>query len=249
MTRILLIALAALFPLTVRAQLAIEGYYWLVTPSGDAAIGIDGVEGTDIDLEDDLGYGDEEGVPGASLWLGRTHQLGVSFFQLDISAKNNVDRSIKFEDLLFNVNTDVASTLEATVIQGYYKLNLGNDDVTGGLLLGGLYTDFSTSAAASAIGSAQADVEAGMPVIGAHLRIRATPWLGFRGQITGSTWEYDDVDATFIDAEGLVMLRSSAGIFAAAGYRHIGVEVEDKGEPLDIDLTFSGPTVVVGFEW
>lgn len=247
------VPLAACFLLavggTASAQVTLQGTYWLATPSGDAAVGIDGVEGTHIDAEDDLGYGDEEGTPSATVLLGNTHQIGASYLALDISARNIVDRQIRFEDLLFRVNSEVASSLEATVIQAFYKLNLGNESVTGGILLGGVYVDFSASAQAEEIGDATADVTAGMPIAGAHIRFDPLPYLSLRAALNGMSWSIDDVDATFIDADASIAFHTEIGLFVAAGYRHLIIDVEDSGEPIEVDLTFSGPTLSAGFEW
>jgi hypothetical protein len=234
---------------TAPAQVSIQGTYWLPTPSGDAAVGIDGVEGTDIDVEDDLGYDDAEGTPSATILLGHTHQIGASWLALDVSARNTVDRQIRFEDLLFRVNSEVASSLEATVIHGFYRLHLGQEPVSGGITLGGIYVDFSASAQAEQIGSASADVTAGMPIAGVHLRLDPVPYLSLRGAFSGMSWTFDDVEATFLDAEASIALRTPTGLFAAAGYRHILIDAEDSGEPIKVDLTFSGPTLSAGFEW
>ena len=186
----------------------------------------------------------------ASLFKGNnTHQLGADFIQIDISADNTVDRNIRYEDLIFPVNTDVSSSLEATVIRGYYQFNFGNDTGSGGILIGGQYVDLSARASAVDVGSTTANVQAGMPLIGGFFHFVPFPHLDLRGSAVGISWNFEDVEATFIDAEGSITLTMDPGLFIGAGYRYLVIDAEDSSEPIKVDLTFSGPFALLGLQW
>lgn len=245
----LILCLPALVVRSAAADIAIHGSYWLASPAGDAAFGIEGVEGTSFDVEDDLGFDEAEGTPGIALVLGDTHQLGLSYLQFDATAQNEIERTIQFQDLQFRVSADVTSTMEATVFNGYYQFNFGEEQARAGLRLGGYYVDFSASTQSDTIGRAYANIKAGLPVIGAHVRFDPLPYLSLRGALSGSSWSIDDIEATVLDAEGYLVFQTEPGFLAAAGYRHLAIDAEDESEPVTVDLTFSGPVLLVGFEW
>lgn len=223
----------------------VELSYWYMAPEGEGSVGVDGLEGTKVDLEDDLGYGDEEGVFGARVVLGSMHQLEIAYMAFNISAENQIDREVRFGDEVFHAQADVSSELDATFIRGAYRFQAGSDAVQGGFLLGAQYVDLTADASAEGIGDASEDAQVGMPVGGLFLRIQPIPALLLRGSLTGGSWEWDDVSATFIDVE------VSAAVFldpfyAGVGYRNLSIDGEEDTIPLDIDLTFAGPTAFVG---
>jgi hypothetical protein len=243
-----LVVLCVMVPMHSRAQVEVEGFYWLMTLEGDAAVGLGGIVGTDIDLESDLGYGDEEAVPGATLVLGDDHQFGVTFFQLDVSANSRINRPIRFSNLDFAVDAAVKSDVEATLVRGFYRWMIGNDTLRGGPVLGGQYFDVTAKASAEGIGRASAQVEAGMPVVGLAAEARPAEWLSLRAGGVGIRWDIDDVEITYIDLDALVSV-TAGPIYGGVGYRHIIIDGEDGGEPITADLTFSGPVAVIGLNW
>lgn len=240
------IAVALLFGAALSARASeIEGYYWYMEPSGNGSVGIDGLEGTKVDLKNDLGYGDSEGVFGANVALGSSHQLALSYMAFNLSAENHVDRQIKFGDETFHADANVASSLDATLVRGAYRFQTGSDEVKGGFLLGAQYVDAKVEASAKDIGSDSENATVGLPVVGAFLRITPAPVLVLRGSVAYGKWDWDDISATFVDAEGSVALNLDP-FYAGVGYRHIGIDGEDKSIPLKIDVTFSGPVAYVG---
>jgi hypothetical protein len=243
-----LLFLAASLP-TAHALIEIEGYYWNMTPEGDLSVGFGSIAGTVVDLEDDLGYDAAEDVFGVSIVAGELVQLGASYFALDLSAGNTVDRRIRFEDVVFNPNAEVSSKLEATFIRGFVRLDVGIEEVHGGVMAGGLYIDLEAEASAERFGTGKADARTGMPFIGAFVYLRPFEYLQLKGSVSGGDWELEDVQATFLDAEASVQFRAPTGFFAGVGYRHIDIEAEDDDERIEADVTLSGPTAYVGFDW
>lgn len=231
------------------AQFTLDGSIWLLEPSGTGQVGIDGVAGTEFDLEDDLGYGDDEAVPSASIWFGEQHQFGVSWLSFETDADARLVQAIRFEDLLFNIDSTVSSSLDATLIRGAYKWNLGEPDMRIGLIVGGQYLDVTSEVAATDIGRADADIQAGMPIAGAEALVQPAAWLQLRAGVVGFAWEFDNVDAVYIDARADAAVVLADHFFLGAGYRYIQIDAEDKDEPLDVDLTFSGPLVFGGVSW
>jgi hypothetical protein len=75
------------------------------------------------------------------------------------------------------------------------------------------------------------------------------PYLSLRGSANGLSWTFEDVEATYWDAEGSALLTLPQGLYLGAGYRHLVIDATDDAEAIDVDLTFSGPFIVAGFEW
>ena len=227
----------------------IEGFFWLLTPEGQASVGIDGLEGEKIDLENDFGYGDTETVPGMRFIIGNTHQFGLSIFRLDASASNTIDRTIHFGDKEFTINETISSSIELTVMQGLYRFNIGPEAFHGGLMIGGEYFAIEAKAASARSGSERADADSGMLFLGGFVESDPFSFLRLRASLLGGTWEMSDVEADYLEFQVSVLARFASRFHIGAGYRQINIDAKEKSLPLDVDLTFKGPTVFIGFEW
>jgi len=227
----------------------VEGFFWLMKPEGQASVGIDGLEGEKIDLENDFGYGDTETVPGIRFIIGNTHQFGLSIFKLDASASNAIDRTIHFGDKIFNINENISSSIDMTVMQGLYRFNLGPEAFHGGLMIGGEYFAIEAKAASARSGSERADADSGMLFLGGFVESDPFSFLRLRASLLGGTWEMSDVEADYLEFQVSVLARFASRFHIGAGYRQINIDAKEKSLPLDVDLTFKGPTVFIGFEW
>ncbi len=239
---------AALAGLPVRAGLELEGSWWFMRPSGTLALGVDGLAGTQVDLEKDLGYGRRLGVPDVRVVFGKYVEFGAEYFQFDMSAQNTISREIRFYDRVYPVQADVTTQLDATFIRGFARLNIGPEEVHGGVFAGGQYMDFSAKASSSLVGATEKKVQTGMPYYGAFLEISPVEWLAIRGSICGSKWDFGGVTASFLDAELGALLKLD-WFYAGGGWRHIAIEGDYSATPVTADLKLSGPTVFLGVRW
>ncbi len=231
------------------ALFEVEGFFWLMKPEGEASVGIDGLRGTKADLETDLGYDGTENVPGLRFIAGKTHQFGFSGFQVSASAENTIDRTIFFLDKEFRINERVSTSFDVTVLQAYYRLNLGPELFHGGLLAGGEYIAAEAAASSPRLGQAKADLETGMFLLGAFAESNPLPFLRIRASLMGGTLDIGDVDARYLDFEFAAFAKLPPGFRLGAGYRYIDLDAEDSQFPLEINLAFKGPFIVAGFEW
>ena len=250
MKKMLLIACAtlALAAAPAHAWIAVEGSWWFMQPSGKLALGIDGLQGTSVDVQDDLGYGRRIGVPDAKIILGKYVEFGAEFFQFNMSAQNIINRDVRFHDLVFPVSADVDSSLDATFVRGFVRINVGPDWLHGGVYGGGQYMDFDAKASSSLLGSTEKDQKAGMPYVGAFLEGSPTDWLALRGSVCGFSWSFGDIDARFVDVEADAMLTFD-WFYAGGGYRYISIHGEDSTYPVTVDLKLTGPLVFAGVRW
>jgi len=240
--------MATMIPGAAPAELRLEGQLWSVSVEGDGSVGNNGVPGTNLDLEGDFGYSDDELIFGGTVLWGDRHQIGASYFRIDISASAQFDKVVKFDDILFPPGIDVESSLEATVLRGFYRYSAGNDAFRVGPIAGIQYLDLSSRASSPQIGSASADISAPMPIIGGFFEITATDWLRFQASGVGINWDFDDVSASFYDIEAFAMVGWKS-YFLAGGYRQVVIDGEDDSEPTKADITFKGPVGMIGFRW
>lgn len=244
----LALALLLVVAAAPRAAAELEGSYWMFGISGTAAVGIDGLEGTDFDVEEDFGYEDDEAA-GATLVIGSVVQVGASYLQLSSSGQQRIDRTIKFRELTLPVSADVSSEFDYDAVRGFLRLNLDTDVVRGGLVGGIQYMQLEGRASAPRVGRATAEAEAPMPVVGAYVRLSPIERLQVHAQALGMSWEFDEVDATYFEAEAAARLYLTPNLYLGGGYRHIAVDVTDKSEVLEVDLEFAGPVAYAGLDW
>lgn len=235
--------------ITSQAQLEAEAYYWLTEIEGDTTVGFKSLSGVSIDVEDDLGYDEEEAVLGARIILGTGHQLGVEYLEAAFEGLNELDRSITFGDQTFRASATLASKVDITAIRAFYRFTMGSEVMRGGIVLGGQYVGLEAIAAASGVGVEETEVQAGIPLIGAYLKANPLPFLSFWGNIVGGGWSYSGIEATYFDAEAAVRLTPLPFVYAGLGYRQLSAEVTDEEDIVDFDLTFRGPVAYVGFDW
>ncbi|MGD9873044.1 MAG: hypothetical protein AB7T27_02120 [Kiritimatiellia bacterium] len=230
------------------ALIEVEGFYWLMQPAGDVSFGGEGEEGTGLDLEGDLGFDSAERIPGFKLAIGDVHQIGIGYFSMDIEADSIMTENVRFGDAVFYEGTDVTSTWEGDIVQGFYRLNLGSSSARYGLLAGGMFIDF-TAAMESEWGRSSQSSKAIMPYVGGYFMGYPVSWGGVRGSVLASTWDWGDVSATMLDIELAGEVVFTPGVYVAAGYRHTGIDATFEDDNVDIDVTFSGPIAYLGFEW
>ncbi len=226
-----------------------EGSYWWMSLDGDGKVGYKGVEGTRIDVDDDLGFDSSEGVESLRIIVGNVHQLGAAYLSTSLSADNQLNRTIHFRNKVYPVNTRISTDLDVDLFEAFYRFNVGTSLARGGFLLGGLYLRCDSEVRSPVYGRASGDFSSGMPFVGAFFIGNPVPFLGFRGSVLGSAWDLGDVQASFIDAQMGIEVETPAGIFGGVGYRYVNIDASDDEEPVDITLTLSGPMAYAGFEW
>lgn len=249
MKKLLLLVTVLVFASSpVHAWLELEGSWWFMQPAGELALGMDGLAGTTLDVQNDLGYGSRIGVPDARIILGKYVEFGAEFFQFSMLAQNTINREVRFHDVVYPVNADVSTRLDATFIRGFARINIGPEEIHGGLLGGGQYMDFAAKASSSVVGETEQNVQAGMPYVGAFLEISPVEWLAIHGRVCGFKWDFEKINAQFIDVEVGAMFKLD-WFYAGGGWRHIAVKGDYSSAPLTADLKLSGPTVFVGVRW
>ena len=220
--------------------------YWEMKPDGTALVGSDGNAGTSIDVKDDLGYGSKETIYGFDAALGSAHQVLLSYFALDASARNELDEPITFGAITFPAGVEVRSSIDADFLRAAYRHELGGDAVRGGLVAGLQWVDLESAVEASGLGRARAEANAVFPVVGVQVRAEPSPLVRLDLGVSGGVWDWNSTHVTFWDAEAGVRVNIYP-FFIGFGYRHIAVDAQENGIPLSMDFTFRGPQFMGGF--
>lgn len=220
---------------------------WSMQPSGTARVGEDGIVGTPIDVEGDLGLGEED-VTVFDVHLGPMIQLGLQYMELNYTGDNEIGTTIQYQDLTFSPSTRVRSALDLQVAQAYLRTTTPDAPIRGGVDVGALYTRIESEVQAAGVGRASADTQAILPWGGLHLSIRPLTFLELGGYVRYSSFEISDVEVDYFEYELHASVRVGPA-YAGVGMRQMDIEgVYDK-EDTSADLSFDGPVVFIGLEF
>lgn len=208
--------------------------------------------GTEIDLEDDLGFDTKKFDFRTSgyLRLGRRHRIAFGYFNLTRSSNRVIDEDIQFGDEIFPVDTEVNADFKTEfVLLGYRFSFLARQkvEVAAALGMSAMFTKSGISAVGT-IGDEDVDAvserrSATFPV--ATLGLDAT-WaplsrLNVRGAIGGLYVKISSVRASVgnanLDVEYFLTRNFGLGI----GYAYTRLGVEETEDPsLEITYRYSG---------
>lgn len=241
-------AALALTAAPAHAWLEVEGSWWFMKPTGTLALGRDGLDGTTVDLQDDLGYSGRVGVPDVKVIFGKYVEFGAEYFAFSLAAQSTLNRDVQFNGVTYPLDADISTSLDATFVRGFLRLDVGPDWLHGGVYGGVQYMGFIAKAESSVVGSTEHDVKAGMPYVGAFLEAAPLDWLTLRGSACGFKWNYNQVDVQFVDVELSAQLTFD-WFFAGGGYRYITVTGSDSDYPVTADLKLAGPIFYAGVKF
>ena len=93
-------------------EIGVRGYYWFPDFSGTVKVDDQGISGTTIDFESDLGM-EEESYPVIEAFIGAgNHHLSAAYYKADYSGTSTLTRNITFNGITFPVSALTASSLE-----------------------------------------------------------------------------------------------------------------------------------------
>ena len=168
-----------------------------------ARLDSDQSDGSDIDLEDDLGLEGSTSVArlGGYWWINDRHRLDFSYFDLSRDASKQIQETIDFGDETFVIDTVVNVTSDLTVIKADYTFALLARDRGYLGITGGLYVSQTTLgiSAANISASDEQDVTAPLPVIGLRGDYAITDHITLRGVVQIFDYSADNVDGSLTD--------------------------------------------------
>jgi hypothetical protein len=217
-------------------ELGVRGYYWLPELSGVMRVDDAGIVGTELDLENDLGIGNDS-YPVVEVFAGiGKHHLSLAFYNLDYDGDTVLTRDIYFNGRFFQANERVVSRLECDnydVMYRYDLINLENFLAGGSLGLVARLMVFDGSASiVSATVTAKESFTAPVPMVGANFHVGILKdILEARVLVTGI--EYND--NTAFDGQAEISLTPFPFLDIHGGYRILKINVEEDDVKVDFD--------------
>ena len=207
----------------------------------------DSGDGTEIDMEDDLGLESSTSVGrlGGYVWFGEKHRLDAAYFDLSRSASLPINKTIEFGDRTFTVNTVVETQSDLTIIKADYTYAiLAKDRGFLGLTAGLYIAETTLSMRQAALGQAESeDVTAPLPLFGVRGDYAFNDHITLRGAAQWFGVKTNDVDGRLTDfyvgADYGFGKRMAAGIAYNRVSMNIGA-VEDRGLDARIDWGYDG---------
>jgi hypothetical protein len=160
-------------------------------------------DGTDTDLETDLGLDSSDSVFRVDGYFRFNERHRVDFSVFDLSRKNSkqIERDIQWGDTLFSVDAVVKTDNDLSIYKAAYTYSFLNGE--GGYLGAtiGLYVaDFKMSIAEENLGQAEiGELTAPLPVIGLRGEYALSDRWSFRASGEFFFIEYEDIDGSLVD--------------------------------------------------
>ncbi len=224
-------------------EIGARGYYWFPKFSGDIRVDKNGVTGTYINVEDDLGVGDES-YPSVEVFAGiGNHHISLMYTKADYSGENNINRDIYFNGELYTATTFVQSDLEFTMIDLEYQYDLLDlENVLAGFSLGVIgkikYLEGETRLRGGGYDESET-FKAPIPMVGLamHMGILADI-LEARVRVAGMGYSGNK----FYEGLADVSLTPFPFLDIHGGYKYMKFEVDDISD-VYTDIEFKGPYV------
>jgi len=196
--------------------------------------------GGNIDLEDDLGFDDDNGTV---LYAALEHPIfflpSIMLKQTDIeiSATNDLTRPIEIDDQPFPVTTGIRSEADFshTDITLYYQIldNIVSLDLG---LTGRIFDGFVEIESIANGANGRENFNAVIPLI--YLKARVDlPFTGGFASFSGNA--LGDGDNTFADYQATIGWEGKIGLGIEGGYRSLNLELDDLDD-IDADLAIDG---------
>jgi hypothetical protein len=160
-------------------------------------------EGTDLDLEEDLGLESSMSVARIAgyYWLTPRQRLDAGYFDLSRSATNPTQEEIRFGDRTFEIDTVIETENDLRILKADYTFAVlarerGYLGITGGLYV----AEMTMTLSAPRLGSSESEgLTAPLPVVGLRGDYAITDRFTLRGAAQWFALETDDVDGTLRD--------------------------------------------------
>ena len=247
------VLLIGLVPAANALEFGARAYYWFPMLNGNLRVDNELISGTEIDLKDDLGIGNE-GIPSVEAFIGTDkHHLSLMYTAVDYEGESQISRNIEFMGKKYAANALVNSDFKLRMLDLEYQYDLLNmENILAGFSLGLIgkikYIDTEIKLASNTAGSVnnwKQSVAVPIPMVGvgAHIGLLAKI-LEARAKITGIGYS----GSMFYDAMADISVTPFPFLDIHGGYRIMKLKIDGVSDVYS-DVEFSGPYVglTVGF--
>lgn len=211
--------------------------YWQQQVEGNFQAG---TNATDINLEKDLGLDDENN---ANVYIAFEHPVPflpnilLQHSAFETTNKNQLSKTIIFNDNTYNVSDDIASTLELSFIDvtAYYEVLDTDLSIDLGLTVRVLD---AAAEIKSSTENAKNDITGALPLLYGQVRY---DFPGDNFYLSGNVNWLSFDDSSMIETKVKLGYQLALGLAFELGYRSIDLEHDDDGDDLNIDISIDGP--------
>ena len=238
-----------LFSTPVQAlEFGVRGYYWFPGFKGDLKASGGILEGTEVNVKDDLALG-YKAYPAVEAFagLGKQH-VSLTYMEANYTAGTFLPKAVNFHGVNFPKGTAVDTGLRIRILDLAYQYDLINrENILAGFSLGVIgkikYLEGEASMASGAL-KAEQTVHLPIPMVGlgAHIGLLANI-LEARAQLTGISYSNNYL----YEAAADLSLTPFPLIDLHGGYKIIKLHVD--AQDIYLNSEFSGPylAITVGF--
>ncbi len=248
---LLIISLMVVFGTALPSQAFEAGvrvYYWFPAISGDVKYSDGSLNGTNLDLEDDLNIDDESYPVGEVFIGGDDHHLSFSFYRAEYEGTANLTQDIDFGGETFPAGDKIKSTLDYDVYDLTYQYDLLDlENVLAGFSLGlvgrlRLYDVEFEIESRTSDQSEKEDYTVPIPLFGLNLHLGLLADI-LEARILASGIGY--WDGYMVDGLAELSFTPIPYVDIHAGYRTFFVDVDDNDFELDYDTSgfYGGVTI------
>jgi opacity protein-like surface antigen len=205
-----------------------EGRYWFTDLTAEVKVTQDNI-GSDIDLQSDLGVGNEDFPEGRFTWYtGPNSRLRLAYMQIDYSGDKELQRTLEFDGGTYPAGARAITDFEVKYLRFgwiWQFVNLASGKVKFGTLLEakGISADATLKAPDVSLKKSD-DLIAGLPTIGIAFDISPLDIVNFFGEVSGMTaGKY----GYFFDAEAGIKIIPIRNLSILGGYRYFDIKAKD----------------------
>ncbi len=225
-------------------EVGVRGYYWFPGLSGDLRVDGNGVTGTTLDLENDLGM-DDKSYPVIEIFGGLgNHHFSFSYYNADYEGSKTLATDFYFNGQLFAATTLVNTSLEYHVYDFMYQYDLLDmENILAGFSLGLVgkvkLFDGNVSVKSTTLSTNQ-DFTVPIPMLGLNLHMGILlDILEARLLVTGIGYS----DGTIFDSQADISYTPFPFLDIHGGYRLFTIDVDT--DDVQADYSTSGPYVAI----
>jgi len=216
-----------------------------------------GQQGTEIDLEDDLGFSKSStSFLGTFDWrISRRSRLGAEYFVLNRNSSKTLQKEITFGDNTYNINTRVSAFFDVQIARvAYGYAILSKPKYEAGLLIGAhvLFADLGLRVEAN---QAQAEVRdnfaftAPLPDVGIWGEFVLGKRFGLYANANYLALQIDNIDGRIVSYNLSLLYNVHENFSLTAGYTGLNFKIDAVEDRLNgfLKWGYNGPTISAAY--
>lgn len=207
-------------PLADRLSVSLGGF--LLTTDTNVRVDGDSGNGTDFDVERELGFHDSDRFRIDAYWRFRpSHKLRVMYFDTRRTAAQQIENEITFRDTTFAADTEIEATFKTAVAELAYEwafLRTDRYEVAGSIGIHNLRFDLDLRATGGQQISSSASANGPLPVLGLHGVWRWTDRVYLDAQAQYFQISLDPYDGRIEDYNVSIVWQAFDRVGLGAGY-------------------------------